>query len=324
MRRAPARARFRHGKVMCIVSLASPLDSRLFPSAMKSQAAILQPIPAHARHLFFDLSPSARPHAVLQKLAAACDGQSVVLGIGIGVAKSLGRSVYGLRGFPVLADARPVIPATQHDLWLWLRGDEPGDLLLRGHELQALIGPDFVLKQAIDSFLHRDSRDLTGYVDGTENPKDEAAVEAAVLQGHGDGLDGSSFAAVQQWLHDFSSFDAMSQVEQNDCFGRDRVSNEELDDAPESAHVKRTAQEDFEPEAFVLRRSMPWVAGADAGLVFLAFGKSFEAYEAQLRRMTGLDDGISDALFSFTRPLTGGYYWCPPMAGDKIDLAALG
>ena len=219
-----------------------------------------------------------------------------------------------MRGFPVLQDARPPIPSTQHALWLWLRGEEPGDLLLRGHALQALIAPAFSLVQAIVSFRHQDCRDLTGYEDGTENPKDEAAVEAAVAQGQGAGIDGSSFAAVQQWLHDFPTFDAMSHAEQNDCIGRDRDSNEELDDAPESAHVKRTAQEDFEPEAFVVRRSMPWVAGADAGLVFLAFGKSFDAYEAQLRRMTGHDDGVSDALFRFTRPLTGGYYWCPPMS----------
>jgi len=291
---------------------------------MTPQTAIFDPIPNHARHLFLDLSPSVDPHTALQALAMACDGQSAVLGIGLSVAQALGVPIAGLRGFPLLPDARPPIPATQHALWVWLRGDEPGDLLLRGHSLQALIAPAFSLAQAIVSFRHQDYRDLTGYEDGTENPKDEAAIEAAVVQGQGAGIDGSSFAAVQQWLHDFPKFDAMPLAEQNNCFGRDRGSNEELDDAPESAHVKRTAQEDFEPEAFVLRRSMPWVAGADAGLVFLAFGKSFDAFEAQLRRMTGHDDGITDALFRFTRPLTGGYYWCPPMVGNAVDLSALG
>jgi len=291
---------------------------------MTAQPAIFEPVPAHARHLFFDLNPSAHPGKSLQELAMVCDGRSVVLGIGVSVIRALGVTVAGLRDFPLLPNARPAIPATQHALWLWLRGDEPGDLLLRGHELQKRVTPDFTLVQAIDSFLHQDSRDLTGYEDGTENPKDAAAIEAAVAQGQGAGIDGSSFAAVQQWLHDFPTFDAMPRAEQNNCFGRDRDSNEELDDAPESAHVKRTAQESFEPEAFVVRRSMPWVAGADAGLVFLAFGKSFDAFEAQLRRMTGHDDGISDALFSFTRPLTGGYYWCPPMTGNAIDLSALG
>lgn len=291
---------------------------------MKPQAAILEPIPDHARHLFFDLRPEADPGAALRALAVACDGQSVVMGIGLIVTQALGARVPGLRGFPDLPEAKPAIPVTQHALWLWLRGAEPGDLLLQGHALQALAAPAFVPVRAIDSYRYRDSRDLTGYEDGTENPKGAVAVEAAIAQGQGAGIDGSSFAAVQQWLHDFPAFEAMPRSEQDRCFGRERDSNDEIDDAPESAHVKRTAQEDFEPEAFVVRRSMPWTMGADAGLVFLAFGKSFEAYEAQLRRMTGHDDGISDALFSFTRPLTGGYYWCPPLAGADIDLQALG
>lgn len=291
---------------------------------MKPQSAILEPIPDHARHLFFDLQPAADPRAALQALAAACDGRTAVMGIGHGVADALGTPVPGLRGFPELAQARPAIPVTQHALWLWLRGTEPGDLLLQGHRLQALAAPAFTLAQAIDSFRHRDSRDLTGYEDGTENPKDEAAVAAALAQGQGAGIDGSSYAAVQQWLHDFAAFGAMPRDAQDNCIGRERDSNEELDDAPESAHVKRTAQEDFDPEAFVVRRSMPWTAGADAGLVFLAFGKSFDAFEAQLRRMTGYDDGISDALFTFTRPVTGGYYWCPPVGTSGIDLRALG
>lgn len=291
---------------------------------MTPQPAILQPIPDHARHLFFDLKPAVDPRAALRALADACDGASVMLGIGTGVAGMLGVHPAGLRGFPELPQAKPAIPATQHALWLWLRGDEPGDLLLRGHALQAMAAPALTQVQAIDSFRYRDSRDLTGYEDGTENPKDEAAVEAAIAQGQGAGIDGSSFAAVQQWLHDFPVFKAMPRAEQDNCFGRRRDDNEEIADAPASAHVKRTAQEDFEPEAFVVRRSMPWVAGADAGLVFLAFGKSFDAYEAQLRRMTGHDDGISDALFNFTRPLTGGYYWCPPLGATGVDLQALG
>jgi putative iron-dependent peroxidase len=111
--------------------------------------------------------------------------------------------------------------------------------------------------------------------------------------------------------------------------GRRRSDNEELDDAPESAHVKRTAQESFEPEAFVVRRSMPWWSvspqGSDrSGLMFSAFGCSFDAFEAQMRRMLGIDDGISDGLFRFSRPLTGCYFWCPPLSGGKLDLTALG
>jgi putative iron-dependent peroxidase len=95
-------------------------------------------------------------------------------------------------------------------------------------------------------------------------------------------------------------------------------------DAPASAHVKRTAQESCEPEAFILRRSMPSAKGSRGGLNFVAFGKSFDAFEAQLKRMIGAEDGITDALFQYTRPINGSYFWCPPLQGDRLDFRALG
>jgi putative iron-dependent peroxidase len=56
------------------------------------------------------------------------------------------------------------------------------------------------------------------------------------------------------------------------------------------------------------------------GLVFVSFGKSFDAFEAILNKMLGHDDGIHDALFNFTKPITGSYFWCPPMKNGKLDL----
>jgi putative iron-dependent peroxidase len=97
-----------------------------------------------------------------------------------------------------------------------------------------------------------------------------------------------------------------------------------LDDAPASAHVKRTAQESFDPEAFVVRRSMPWATGERAGLMFVGFGHSFDAFEAQMRRMAGLEDGVVDALFQISKPVTGAYAWVPPMRDGQLDLQAVG
>ena len=77
------------------------------------------------------------------------------------------------------------------------------------------------------------------------------------------------------------------------------------------------------PEAFVLRHSMPWADGDGAGPMFVAFGKSFDAFESQLRRMAGKDDQIGDALFAFTRPLSGSYFWCPTVSTGNTDLSAL-
>ena len=145
----------------------------------------------------------------------------------------------------------------------------------------------------------------------------------AVLQKSGEGLDGSSFVAVQQWVHDLTRFESMSGLEQDHTIGRRKSDNQEINDAPMSAHVKRTAQESFEPPAFVVRRSMPWADETGEGLVFVAFGESFRPFEALLRRMVGADDGIADALFTFTRPISGNYFWCPPMHKGKLDLRAL-
>lgn len=74
----------------------------------------------------------------------------------------------------------------------------------------------------------------------------------------------------------------------------------------------------------MLRRSMPWVEGNRGGLVFTAFGHSFDAFEALLGRMCGVEDGITDALFSFSEPETGAYFWCPPIHNGQLDLRALG
>ena len=196
--------------------------------------------------------------------------------------------------------------------------------MLRSLELQRLLAPAFSVASVIDAFRHGRGLDLTGFEDGTENPKGAKAAAAAASDDARPGMRGSSFVAVQQWVHDFERFAAMKTKEQDDAVGRRRRDNKELDGAPASAHVKRTAQESFSPEAFMVRRSMPWADAAQAGLNFVAFGKSLYAFEAQLKRMAGAEDGIADALFTFTRPVTGAYFWCPPVKGRRLDLRVVG
>jgi putative iron-dependent peroxidase len=88
--------------------------------------------------------------------------------------------------------------------------------------------------------------------------------------------------------------------------------------------VKRTAQESFDPPAFVVRRSMPWALSMQGGLLFVAFGESHRAFEVQMRRMAGLEDGIVDAMFRISRPVSGSFFWCPPVEGGRLDLRQLG
>lgn len=289
-----------------------------------SQPGILRPVPPHARFLGFSLRPGADPRGALESLRGVIDGDKAVAGLALPVVAALGAKVEGLRDFPFMSGPGVSVPSTAAGLWCWLRGEDRGEILHLGRRIRRTVAGAFALDGAIDAFMYDIGRDLTGYEDGTENPVGPKAVEAAFVGGKGPGLDGSSFVAVQQWNHDLDRFEAMSPSEQDGSIGRRRGGNEEMPEAPESAHIKRTAQESFEPEAFVLRRSMPWASGEAEGLVFVAFGRSFDAYEAQLRRMTGAEDGITDAIFRFTRPVTGCFYWCPPMAAGSLDLRAVG
>ena len=288
------------------------------------QPGILSALPPAARHLSFRLAPDAKPGPALTRLKALVDGDSVVAGLGQAVVAALGASVPGLRHAQSLVGPGISVPATPLDLWLWLRGHDRGALLQRGRALAKALAGDFILESVTDCFFYDTGRDLTGYEDGTENPKGDAALDAAFVSQGAAGMQGSSFVAVQLWQHDLSHFEATSSSERDLIIGRRRADNEEISDAPASAHVKRTAQESFEPAAFMLRRSMPWSAGLTEGLVFVAFGRSFDAFEAQLQRMVGLEDGITDALFQFTRPLTSSYFWCPPLHKGALDLTAMG
>lgn len=288
------------------------------------QPGILNSLPRQARHLFFQRSPDKLTVKGLRSLGDICDGEKTVIGLGPSLMSALGKNIKGLRRFPHYAGPGFEVPATPVALWCWLRDDDRGELVHRARAIERTLSNAFRLEHVIDAFQYGPSRDLTGYEDGTENPEGEKAVEAAVVRGQGAGVDGSSFAAVQQWVHNLDHFEAMTAEEQDNIIGRRKSDNEEKKDAPPSAHVKRAAQESFEPEAFILRRSMPWADATQAGLVFVAFGKSFDAFEALLRRMVGADDGITDGLFRFTRPISGAYFWCPPISSGRLDLRALG
>jgi putative iron-dependent peroxidase len=74
----------------------------------------------------------------------------------------------------------------------------------------------------------------------------------------------------------------------------------------------------------MVRRSMPWAGAHEQGLEFVAYVESLDRFERVLRRMAGLDDGIVDGLFTFSRPFTGGYYWCPPVTRGRLNLSCLG
>ena len=287
------------------------------------QPELLSPVPPVARFLTFRIAPEADVRTAMVRLRDEVELDCGVVGIGAPTVLALEAEVPGLRTFPALSGAGCSVPSTQQALLFFLRGPDRGIVFDRTQTIRAIVGDAFLLEDVVDTFTYHGGRDLTRFEDGTENPRDEKAVDAAIVA-EGETMRGSSFVAVQQWVHDLGRFRSFGPQRCDDLIGRSAETNDELPDAPPFAHVKRAAQESFDPQAFMVRRSMPWATAEKEGLEFVAFVESLDRFERVLRRMVGLDDGVIDGLFLFSRPVTGGYYWCPPSRDGKLDLRQLG
>ncbi|MBV8778825.1 MAG: Dyp-type peroxidase [Alphaproteobacteria bacterium] len=293
--------------------------------AAHSQPGILEPCLPVGRSLAYRVATGGDPRPALARLQRSFDPSDGVVGLGAPLVAELGCAVPGLRVFPAMSGPGTIVPSTQNALWVMLRGADRSEVFDRSWSLTALLGGAFEVADVRDTFVYRGGHDLTGYEDGTENPKGDAAVAAAICAEGGPGRAGSSFVAVQRWVHDLKHFHGHLPEECDHMIGRRRDGNEEIEDAPPTAHVKVSAQESYDPAAYMVRRSMPWVDALHQGLEFIAYGASFDPYERVMRRMAGLDGGAPDALFRFSRPVTGGYYWCPPVdGGGRLDLSRLG
>jgi putative iron-dependent peroxidase len=286
--------------------------------SQNAQPAILADRPPVGRTLLFRIAPQSDVAAALRRLRERLSLDCGTVGIGEPLVLALQKSIAGLRTFPAMSGPACSVPSTQEALCFLLRGSDRGIVFDLTQNLRELLGDAFLLVDSNDTFTYHGGRDLTRFEDGTENPKGDDAAAAALRE------DGSSFLVVQRWVHDLSRFRDLGEEDREMLIGRRAESNEEIEDAPPSAHIKRTEQESFEPPMFMLRHSMPWASATQEGLEFIAQVKSLDVFETMMKKMVGRDDGIVDGLFTFSRPVTGGYYWCPPAAKDRLDLSALG
>lgn len=166
-------------------------------------------------------------------------------------------------------------------------------------------------------FRYFDGRDITGFIDGTENPQfpDNRAEVALLGEDSGIFQDGS-FIFAQRYAHNLEKWKKLKVDTQEQVMGRTKLESIELDDEvkPENAHVARTVVEDEEGEEMeILRHSLPYGDGrGDQGLFFIAYTKDLKIIDAMLERMFGTSgDRIHDRLLHFVTPLDGAYYFAP-------------
>ncbi|MBI1452668.1 MULTISPECIES: Dyp-type peroxidase [Acinetobacter] len=166
-------------------------------------------------------------------------------------------------------------------------------------------------------FRNFDGRDLTGFIDGTENPQfpDDRAETALLSEDKGIFADGS-FIFAQRYAHNLEKWKKLKVDAQEHVIGRTKLESIELDEneQPENSHVSRTVVEDGEGEELaILRHSLPYGDGrGDQGLFFVAYTNDLSIIDSMLVRMFGTSgDGIHDRLLHFVTPMDGAYYFAP-------------
>ncbi len=200
-----------------------------------------------------------------------------------------------------------VMPATQHDAVLWLSGSAYDVVFDTARATIAVLRGVASVAEETSSWPYRHDLDLTGFVDGTENPTLIEALDVVLIPEGRPGAAGTVLL-LQKWEHDADAWESLPVEEQELVIGRRKLDSVELDDKPEDSHVASTDQDRF---GKIFRRNMPYGTVTDHGTVFVGFSSEQLRLVAMLESMAGLPRGRRDALTRFTRPLTGAYYFVP-------------
>ena len=204
----------------------------------------------------------------------------------------------------------------------------PGDLLFHSRaaqmdlcfelatQIMARLGGAVLAADQVQGFAFFDARDLLGFVDGTENPVDEAAIAATVIGEEDAAFAGGSYVIVQKYLHDLGKWNKVPVEEQEGFVGRKKLSDIELDDAekPSFAHNVLTSIEEDGEQLEILRGNMPFgdVAKGEFGTYFIGYARSPARIERMLENMfIGDPPGNYDRLLDFSRAVTGTLFFTP-------------
>ena len=218
------------------------------------------------------------------------------------------------------------MPATQHDAVLWLSGSAYDVVFDAARGAIAALSGIAAIAAETSSWPYRHDRDLTGFIDGTENPSLVDAPDVALVPEPGAGA-GGTVLLLQRWVHDAAAWEALPVDTQERVMGRTKPDSVELADRPDESHAGSTDQDRF---GHIFRRNMPFGTVTDHGTVFVGFSAEQGRLSAMLDSMAGLTTGVRDALTYYTRPVSGAYYFVPSIealrersAGGSIASSAL-
>jgi porphyrinogen peroxidase len=228
------------------------------------------------------------------------------------------RPFSAVEGPPLDDGDRRRAPATQDDLMLWFASSTADRNLATAWLARATLDGIAELREETPGFQYFSHQDLTGFEDGTENPKGAERLDVAVLPADAGPGAGSSFVLAQRWVHDLRAFEQLDVADQERIIGRTKDGSVELDPLPPHSHVERVViEDDAGEEREIFRRSFPYGTTTELGLFFLAFSADLDTFDDILARMFGVADGAYDHLTGISRPVSGSYYVAPPL--DVLD-----
>jgi putative iron-dependent peroxidase len=168
----------------------------------------------------------------------------------------------------------------------------------------------------VHGFTYFDDRDLIGFVDGTENPVDQAAIDAAIVGGEDPDFTGGSYVIVQKYLHDLQSWNALPVEQQEKIVGRTKLADIELDDSvkPSYAHNALTTIVENGEQLDIVRDNMPFgdIGKGEFGTYFIGYARSPQRIEQMLVNMfVGRPPGKYDRLLDHSRAVTGTLFFVP-------------
>jgi porphyrinogen peroxidase len=209
------------------------------------------------------------------------------------------KEIQGTEGF--------VMPSTQHDALVWLSGSAYDVIFDMARSIVHDLAGQASLGEETSSWSYRHDRDLTGFIDGSENPTLLDAPIAALLP---EGVSGAAGTVLllQKWKHKAAAWEALPVDQQERIMGRTKLDSIELENKPADSHVARTDQDEF---GHIFRRNMPYGSVNDHGTMFVGFSADQKRLSRMLDSMAGRITGTRDALTRFTQPLTGSYYFVP-------------
>ncbi len=221
-----------------------------------------------------------------------------------------------LHPFTEISGSKHHAVATPGDLLFHIRADRMDLCFELATQLMTRLGDAVANADQVSGFGYFDSRDLIGFVDGTENPADDEAREAALVGDDDPDFTGGSYVITQKYLHDLQGWNAVPVAEQERIVGRTKLDNIELDDAakPSYAHNALTNIVEDGKELKILRCNMSFgdAAKGEYGTFFIGYACSPTRIEKMLRNMfIGNPPGNHDRLLDFSRAVSGNLFFVP-------------